>query len=59
MQALDSIFNFLPGFKRYITIAVAVGLFTASQFGVVVPDWVNGALAIFGFNALAQAPKNQ
>ena len=56
---LESVLNFAPGYKRIITIVIATALFAANQAGVEVPAWVVQALAIFGFNALAQAPKNQ
>lgn len=57
-MSLDSIFNFAPGYKRYLTVAVATALFALQQLGIAVPDWAMYALGIFGFNALAQAPKN-
>lgn len=55
---LDSIFNFLPGYKRYITVAVGAAMFVAAQLGIEIPAWAVQLLALFGFNAVAQAPKN-
>jgi len=56
---LESVLNFAPGYKRYITIAVATAMFVAAQLGVEIPAWAVQLLGLFGFNALAQAPKNQ
>lgn len=55
---LDSLLNFAPGLKRYITLGIGVVMFGLNQFGVTVPDWAVQLLALFGFNALAQASKN-
>lgn len=56
--------NFLPGYKRVITVLVGTVLygwheaFVAGVLSSDVPSLVYGALAIFGYNAIAQAPKN-
>lgn len=56
--------NFLPGYKRAITVVVATVLFGWHEafaneiISFDVPSVVYGALAIFGYNAIAQAPKN-
>jgi len=57
------IFNFLPGWKRPITLAVGVLLFGWHEAAVAgyisdVPEMLYYALGLFGFNALAHGPKN-
>ena len=57
------ILNFLPGWKRPLTLIVGCVLFVwheASTAGYImdVPDYLYPILAMFGFNALSHASKN-
>lgn len=61
---LDFIFNFLPGWKRPITVILAVVVygwhlaFTEGVIGMDVPSYVYMIAGLFGYNALSQGAKN-
>lgn len=58
-----NITNFLPGWKRPLTLVLTVVIFAwheaaAAQYIPDVPDLVYVGLGLFGFNALAHGQKN-
>jgi hypothetical protein len=61
---MDAIFNFLPGWKRPITVLLAVVIyawhlaFTEGMIGMDVPSYVYMIAGLFGYNALSQGSKN-
>lgn len=61
---INAIFNFLPGWKRPITVFLAVTIyawhlaFTEGMIGMDVPSYVYIIAGLFGYNALSQGSKN-